>query len=942
MTEYILQKSNQVSFGLRFFVIDEDDNETEITDYIHAMSLWHGEVADRVYGWTLTLTGKYNSSLYVSGYTVRVQRNAIYYNYNNTDYTLAGKSDWYVGKILTLSSAYSWGNEDWELKVVDPLSYISSRVSPVISTSQISVTRSASASSDSNTTAATILGQGEVVGNPVLTPDRAIDGNMSSLWVSAKSPVAEAADPYSGSFMKPHISEVFAWPIPALDKQTHTWIELCLLNQQGFPGESNSYLRLMTKSGIIDFQDKVNFGELYGQWIGGFKPRFLALCYDSGIHQEAWGQSPNHCPLMEWKNITAIWHKPRDYGRVSGRNWGFNLDDAGDYLAVSWNIHPDDFTVAGTQPWGRCDSKWQTMFVEDGPDMHRFDNGATFGMRINDSTIEIHLSSPVAANYYAGCFITAVPSSPADMNCVRYIISHTASSGPLNIIRVTTDPFAWDDINFYPGYSTPISPWPNTNVHGTQQWGGTTGLVSTGDNKSYKLKVYGSFAGNNKWEEDDFPSVGYSGQAQGHETLAWLLLSLDDMAFTVSSPVTFGDTVIQLASTDGLTPTGYVYIDLEGPFQYSSKTATSITFVSPYNGAGAAAGAVVTQCEAGGTSILEWPVNYVSVKRKSVTSSQAGQLRVIKKMYVYGTNSPSPLVPGDETTWNESWTQIASVSNNLTAITNEWNFTETKRYKSYLFVIWEMSDTSQARINEVVLGMPTEVTTSVLESVTISSFFEYVLEDLLGFSSADVDTTGCATAFLGEFATDTVAYMSLISDMCRRTGSIISVSKVGYITVTADPGWDVQPAFTVNSEFNDENTTSISVERIDDRSLSQVQVTAQDYNGNILLGKYPPSPRFFGEPYLEPDLFGVGNADPNQIARYIFSKKTSPVVSCSTPGPALWAEAGTMVTSIAYTETGNELDGNWVISSYDHAISFGSKGVPASWSTNFSLTRIGY
>jgi hypothetical protein len=168
------------------------------------------------------------------------------------------------------------------------------------------------------------------------------------------------------------------------------------------------------------------------------------------------------------------------------------------------------------------------------------------------------------------------------------------------------------------------------------------------------------------------------------------------------------------------------------------------------------------------------------------------------------------------------------------------------------------------------------------------------------------------------------------------------VSKVGYITVTADPGWDVQPAFTVNSEFNDENTTSISVERIDDRSLSQVQVTAQDYNGNILLGKYPPSPRFFGEPYLEPDLFGVGNADPNQIARYIFSKKTSPVVSCSTPGPALWAEAGTMVTSIAYTETGNELDGNWVISSYDHAISFGSKGVPASWSTNFSLTRIGY
>jgi hypothetical protein len=256
-----------------------------------------------------------------------------------------------------------------------------------------------------------------------------------------------------------------------------------------------------------------------------------------------------------------------------------------------------------------------------------------------------------------------------------------------------------------------------------------------------------------------------------------------------------------------------------------------------------------------------------------------------------------------------------------------------------------MNDTSQGRINEIVLGMPESVTSSVLESVTVKSFMDYVLGDLLGFDPEDIDTSGCPAAFLGEFVTDTTAYVALLSDMCRRTGTVLGVSRTGVVTVKTDLGWVNQPEINVEAELVPNNTINLKIERIDDRSISQVQITTQDYQGNVALGKYPPTPRFFGEPYREPDLFSVGNTNPNTIARYIFSRKTSPVVSCSTVGPALWVNPGLQAVYITYPGDGgqgqnNELVGNWLVSSAEHSISFGSKTVPATWMTNLSLSRI--
>jgi hypothetical protein len=254
-----------------------------------------------------------------------------------------------------------------------------------------------------------------------------------------------------------------------------------------------------------------------------------------------------------------------------------------------------------------------------------------------------------------------------------------------------------------------------------------------------------------------------------------------------------------------------------------------------------------------------------------------------------------------------------------------------------------MNDTSQGRINEIVLGMPDSVSTSVLESVTVRSFFEYVLGDLMGLTS--VDTSGCPLVFLGEFVTDTTAYLALLSDMCRRTGTVIGVSRTGAVTVTTDLGWVNQPDINPITQLNTTNTTSLQIERIDDRSISQVQVTTQDYEGNISLGRYPPAPRFFGEPYREPDLYSTGNTSADHIARYLFFRKTSHVVSCATTGPALWVEPGLQAVTIFYPGTGGfgqntELTGNWLVSSAEHSISFGSKEVPATWVTNLSLARV--
>lgn len=946
MTVYSLQEAQEILFSFRFYVTYGGE-EYEFTSDVSSMSVWHGEIAERVYGWSLLLTGKnYYSIPYASGNSVRVARGEISYDGS----IMAVDDNWYNGKILTVPSTHAWQDDNWEMKVVDQLTYLSSRVSPVISTSEATVTSRASASADSYTVASNILGQGEVIGSPLLTPDMAVDRSMSSLWVSSKSPVIEPADSWYSHFWNAHLSEIFAWPIPALEKQYNTWLELCLLNPSTGAQPSNQDVRLMTRSGIIEFHGgPVEFGELYGPTVSDARTRFAAICFDSATMSNAWGTSPNHCPVHEWKNLSAAWTKPYDYGRVAGRNWGFNLDGNGDFLAVSWGVHPNDVGASG-MPWGRNDPKWVTMFVEDGPSVSsdRIDNGATFGAYVSGTVVELHVSSQVAANHFAGCFFRAYPINPWDpgthwFNSVRYIISHTASGAtPPYVIRVTTDPHAWDSYNFPPATQTPITPWPAASW--TEDWADSTGLTGS-TNSSYKLKNYGKFNAMSRWELDRFPSVGYSGSFQNHETLAWILLEIEDMTLFTTSPVTFGDTVIQVASSDGFTQTGFIYIDLEGPFEYSSKTDTTITLVASYNGAGAASGATITQAEESGESILQWPVDHIALKRKAVSTGVAQQLRVIKNVKVYGTNVPSPDTPGgNNANWYEQWTQIAQNTNNLSSTVIEWN-TVVNRYKYYLFVIHAMNDESQARINEITLSMPNSVVSATLENVTVASFFEYVLVTLLGFGVSEIDTSGCPSLYLGEFATDTVQYLALLSDMCRRTGTVIAVSRLGLITATKDLGWVNQPDIDPETDLTPGNTVFLSINRIDDRSISQVQITAQDYQGNISLGKYPPSPRFFGEPYREPDLFGIGDTDPNQIARYIFVRRTSPVVSCTTSGPALWVSPGLQAVTITYPGVGGEdqspdLVGNWLVSSAEHVISFGSKSVPATWSTNLSLLKV--
>lgn len=941
--EELLLRDDQFRFVIRCTTADSLGNVTDVTADVVSLGIVHTEIAESVYGWQISVSGNgYDRAVYATGNTFSVYREI------RATYSLFPRELYYHGYILPGSVNVNWNTQNWDLTVVDKLTYLSNRGAPIISVAELNIASDASVEADSYTTAETVAGQGEFIGKPLLDPSQAVDNDKGTLWISAKAPTFDVAV-ISNAAAHPTVSEVYGWPHPSLEKKSYQWLELCRLDAV----EDSSVIRLMTRSGVIEVN--VTFGEQYGTVTNSSnqKPQFAALCHDTSNMSSAWGEAPRHCPVYEWKNAPLPTDPAStDYGRVIGRNWGFNLDGEGDYIAIIEDQPPtSQFTK------GHNDYRWRTVFVENGDAMTRIDQSAEYvefvGSSFDGLTIEkFALSEKWNEDELNGCFLQINPYEPhydPGAPMMLYIVRNDASdSTPVSGLYHTQVYCTqyWDAFHYPAGSAVQMTPWPNACGNGWN-WPNSDGLDTPSPSVSYKQIQYNDPVGKAKWEQDVSPQVGFSGVSAG-DLWSWIVLEPVEMSFLLSSPIATNDLDVYLESTVGLPESGYIYIALGGPYEYESRGSDKVTLSSPYPGDTLPAGTPVYE-SVGGSINTFWPVEKARVYRRRVPyagiGNQAG--RVINSLWLYGTNELSPRTPDTPDTdgdWREDWDRLASLDNNTTLSTIEWNCANNPfadpwwRYRKYMFAIRAMVDESQGRINEIYLLPPGEVSGDVLENARVDTFFQYILE-LMGFEEWQIDVSGSSQDQLAQFSTDPSKYIAVLSDMAVRTGSVVVAEPIDTITITKNPYWPDSPIMDAETILERQDIQTFQVQSRDDRSISQVQVSVMDSEGNLATGRFPPVPRLDGEVYIDQRMFSsqTGNAD--AIARWLFFQKVAPVISVTISGAAPWGISGKQLIGVYWTGDTQGVDVNryWHVLSAEQNIRFGSRDNQALWGTSFTM-----
>ena len=940
-SEENLLSSEQFRFAIKCWTLDSLNNYTDVTASVVSLSIVHTEVAESIFGWQISVSGKdYDRVTYATGNKFQVYRE-IWDDSNPQLVPPFPEALYYEGYILPGSVRVNWNSQNWDLTVVDQLSYLSNRTSPIISVAELNVATGATSEADSYTIAEVIATQGEFIGKPLLDPSRAVDNDIGTLWVSAKAPTFEV--PVIGENpTHPIVSEVYGWPYPSLDKKSYQWLELSRLDA----ADDAKVIRLMTRSGVIELN--VTFGEQYGVFVNANdeKPQFAVVCYDAGILSSAWGEAPRHCPVFEWKNAPLPTDpNSTDYGRVTGRNWGFNLDGEGDYIAITEDRPPD-----AQHTKGHNDIRWRTVFVENGTAMERVFTDCIYGDFVGsapDGLIieEFHISAEVAEDELAGCFVQTDPYMSPYSRFQLHIVRNDASNPTPVAGRYVTRLYC---TQWWPGDSGAacrVLPWPNA-IDNNYHWPDSDGLDTPTATSSYRVTVYNDPFGKAKWEEDESPQIGFSGVSNG-DLWSWIIVEPTEMSFLLSSPVANGDVDVYLQSTVGLTVSGSVYIALTGPLAYTGRTDTKITLSAPFVGDTLPVGTPVYQVIDGSANTF-WPIEKIRVYRRKIpVQGSFTQGRVINSIWLYGTNDLSPRPPDTPDTdgdWREDWDRLAVMDNNSTLSVIQWDCKYNPfanpwwRYRKYMLAIRAMVDESQGRINEVYMLPPGDVSGNVLDNATVASFFEYAL-GLLGIEEEDIDTTDASNDQLSPFSTDNSKYLAVLSDMAVRTGTVIVAEPAEVITVTRNPYWPDAPVMDPEVVLERPDIQTLAVQSRDDRAISQVQVTVMDGEGNMSVGRYPPVPRLDGEVYTEPRIFSSGTGNADGIARWLFFQKVAATLSVTVSGAAPWGISGKQLVGIYWTGDTQGVDVNryWHVTSVEQNIRLGSRDTQALWQTVFNL-----
>lgn len=874
-------------FTFRFESIDPDTSAaTDITGIITSVdSFWQGETQPFVYGWSIGVSGiNYDRVLLAPGTKMKLYR-----RFTISGVDVDGELLWFEGYIQPGSISTDYAQQAWALSFVDIVTYLSVRQNPIFAVGKLNIASAAAVIADSSADSRDHSDEGEYIGLPPLSASQAIDDDLGTLWISAKSP-AMVEVPFSQRDLR-QVSEVYE-PGFGLDRYLYQWIEICA------PGEyADRTLQIRTRWG--GHIPAVMMGEPYGPGPDDDnKMRFAIVGNSAERFQQLFG-TVEHAPYFAM---------PPD--------WGFNLDGGGDFIA----LHPSDQVQQPGHPG------WLTMFVQDGPRMGAAATGVWTGE--GGAWVEVEAGT-FAENELEGWFIQ-YDYDPVGLiywsQC--RIQSNLVTSGATTRLYVNygfdPDPEWGGEIRLTPFPAGLIPEWP---------LGDRLYPISPGI--SLRHRTTGVFAGKGAWVEDASPQPGWSGIPPDAAEWSWIRVSPAEMSFALTSPLDDGETDVYLGGTDGLLETGDVYIGGVGPLAYISKEIDTITLASAWSAGTTPIGTLVYQARNNAIE-TRWPIKTAVIKRRPIPTDRnvygSSELRTIRELRTFISNVDSPADPGSNEYWRGDWITGLSVwgFNGNEAITNTWDIPDGAswvdennylRVRHILFAIKSMSDESGGRINEIELIPPAAVLAGGNTNMTVVGVFRYILE-AMGVDTANIQYANASTEYLAPFSTDTSSYINVLSDLAKRTGQVVWPGpKEDKVRVSWNPGWPIAPPSSPWVTLSDENLRSARITQRDNRSISQVVVTVRDQDGNTAIGQYPPVPREDGEVLVEESVYSAPLDQAGNIARWYYWDKVYDTVEVVTVGPAPWARPGEYTVTLDWqTPTGVNLYGKWVIAGVQHEV----------------------
>jgi hypothetical protein len=347
---------------------------------------------------------------------------------------------------------------------------------------------------------------------------------------------------------------------------------------------------------------------------------------------------------------------------------------------------------------------------------------------------------------------------------------------------------------------------------------------------------HGTHSGPEDWATEEYPSPG------AHDTLAsdsweWLSVDLGTYAWSFASAVSAEDTTITVTpNTDGLTtgPTKTIITDDDNDIiYYTGKTSTTLTGVTGIAVGGHAQGITFGQYEGGLRTVLP-KLGGVDWKRRrgSATTNKP----VPKNFAIFYSTGASPNYPGTED-WELDWVNASGFFQSY----NSWAWTGwvfpnrpagdllRPRGRHVMLVIKKMGDSGRAKINE--LKIYADETTmdadAYLEDLDTSTIIEHLLVDHYGLDADQIDITDGVR--MGPFSTQKSDYVSVISEICKRSGTILQFRRDLKVYTVQDTQF-VSGAWSAQYDIDKQSACRITPSFGYPDNIGQVQLTARTYD----------------------------------------------------------------------------------------------------------------
>lgn len=299
-------------------------------------------------------------------------------------------------------------------------------------------------------------GTGEFVGSPELTPDRTVDGDMTTLWISEAAPVATYPGVAANAGWR--INEIYLRPAPGMPSDLQ-WIELV---HSG--GKSNIQNYILCYSGTTfrlynsscpddDPNCLPQYAAANNNYLGGFPSvhvgdgGFVILTSNKPAFVEHWGETAA-AAVLDWRHyIHGTWSLSLTAEKI-GIKW-YAMGEGDD---VFWGTQTQNkwYSLTGVDDWVyEADNTWSGLNLPAmdntecpvGHSYHRYPDGAYADANSRDN-FELRPTTPKYAEVAPTPGATAKSNDPEwimlDMGEMGITLSEAMGSGTPSYVPVSS------------------------------------------------------------------------------------------------------------------------------------------------------------------------------------------------------------------------------------------------------------------------------------------------------------------------------------------------------------------------------------------------------------------------------------------------------------------------------------------------------------------------